>query len=121
MTQSYLFTNLDLTRSAYYPPSNIYKDGEDYVVELAVAGFKKEELEVYVKENNLIISGSKSEDAKEPTTYIHRGISTKKFLKSYELNSYAVIREATYVDGLLSIRVGYDLPEEKRRKVIEIQ
>lgn len=101
----------------HYPPHNIVKTGEgEYVIELAVAGFTKEEISVEVKDRTLLVSGEHNSKGRE---YIHRGISTKKFKRTFRLSEYVYVHGANLVDGILAINLKYVVPEEMRpRKIL---
>jgi len=101
-----------------YPPHNIIKTGDDdYLVELAVAGFKQEELTVELKDQILTVSGEHVSKGRE---FIHRGISTKKFSRSFRLSEHVAIHGADLKDGILAIELKYSVPEEMRPRVIPI-
>jgi molecular chaperone IbpA len=100
-----------------YPPHNIVKiDDDHYVVELAVAGFSDEELDVQVKDNVLTVTGTK-EDAR---TYVHKGVSTRKFTRSFTLNEHVDAKDATLTNGILSIELERNIPEAERPRKIGI-
>lgn len=102
----------------HYPPHNIIKTGEsDYLIELAVAGFSRDELQVEVKDRTLMISGEHTSKDRE---FIHRGISTKKFKRTFRLSEYVKVTGADLVDGVLSVNLKYEIPEEMRPRKIEI-
>ena len=102
----------------HYPPHNIRKTGEsDYLIELAVAGFSREELEIEVKDRTLTITGEHVSKGRE---YIHRGISTKKFKRTFRLSEHVHVNGADLQDGVLSVELKYVVPEELRPRKIEI-
>jgi molecular chaperone IbpA len=105
-----------------YPPYNIVKVDEDnYAIELAVAGFNKNELVIELKEGVLYIEGKKnSDDADESTQYLHKGISARSFRRSFTLSDTIVVRGADFNDGILKINLENVIPEEKKPRVIEI-
>ena len=100
-----------------YPPYNIYKNGSEYVLELAVAGFTKEDITLSVKELTLTVEGRLEASEEEP---IHKGIATRDFKQEFALAEYVVVKKAELKDGLLRITLEQELPEEKKPKVIEI-
>jgi molecular chaperone IbpA len=106
----------------YYPPFNILKKAEsDYIIELALAGFTKEQLDIQVKEKTVIITGSTA--AKDDTTnveYLYKGISTKKFKRTFKLADYVEIGGATFKDGILSVYLYHVVPERLQPKSIKI-
>jgi molecular chaperone IbpA len=101
-----------------YPPHNIVKiDDEKFLIELAVAGFAEEDISIEVKEGILAISGDTSEDKR---AYVHKGISSRKFEKSFRISEFVVVDGASLVDGILVINLRVELPEEKRPRKINI-
>jgi molecular chaperone IbpA len=101
-----------------YPPHNILKTGDhDYLIELAVAGFSKDELNIEVKDRTLTVTGEHVSKGRE---YIHRGISTKKFKRTFRLSEHVKVIGADLVDGVLSVELKYEIPEELRPRKIEI-
>ena len=101
-----------------YPPYNIRKDGETYVLEMAVAGFKKDELSITVKEQTLTVKGSKEDSGAD---YVHQGISARDFYRDFALAEYVEVESAKIIDGLLTIVLIQDLPEAKKEKTITIK
>ena len=119
----HLFQELEhATNHAYdnYPPHNIVKLTDDeYVIEVAVAGFKKGEITVEQKERSVIINGK--HESVEEREVIHRGISTKKFKRTFRLSEYVQVNGATLKDGILAITLKLEIPEEKRPRSIDIK
>jgi len=103
-----------------YPPYNIERTDDDaYRIEIAVAGFKPEELNVEVKENLLTVQGRKAaNDA--PRRYLHRGLAERDFERRFQLADYVVVTDAKLVDGLLAISLKRELPEQLKPRRIEI-
>jgi molecular chaperone IbpA len=101
-----------------YPPHNILRTGDqDYLIELAVAGFSRDELTIEVKDRTLTVSGEHKSKGRE---YIHRGISTKKFKRTFRLSEHVHVNGADLVDGVLSVELKYEIPQELRPRKIEI-
>lgn len=101
-----------------YPPHNILKTGDsDYLIELAVAGFTKDELTIEVKDRTLTVIGEHVSKGRE---YIHRGISTKKFKRTFRLSEHVQVYGADLKDGILSVELKYEIPEALRPRRIEI-
>ena len=117
----HLFDELDrVARNAndQYPPHNIVKvDESRYLIELAVAGFSREELDVIVKDRSLRVVGKHENRGRD---YIHRGISTKRFEKNFRLSEYVQVNGADLTDGILAIELEVVVPEEMRPRTIEI-
>jgi len=103
-----------------YPPFNIKKtDDNVYVLELAVAGFGKQDIEMTLEENKLIINGKSSVD--ESDDYIHKGISDRAFTRSFTLADNVIINNAQMINGMLKVWLEHIIPEEKKPKKIEIK
>ena len=117
----HLFKELEYTTkhsNDHYPPHNIVKiDDETFLIELAVAGFSEDELEVDVKERTLTVKGDHITKGRE---FIHRGISTKKFRRTFRLSEYVEVHGADLVDGVLAIDLKIVIPEEMRPRKINI-
>ena len=104
-----------------WPPYNIETTGENaYRVEIAVAGFKPEELNVEVKENTLTVAGRKAAND-EGKRYLHRGLAERNFERRFQLADYVVVTDAQLADGLLSIDLRRELPEAMKPRRIEIK
>ena len=90
-----------------YPPFDLRKVGEnEYRIELAVAGFKPEELDITAQQNVLIVSGRKSDESEEKgSDYIYRGIATRSFERRFALADHIQVKDADMKDGLLSIEL----------------
>jgi molecular chaperone IbpA len=102
----------------HYPPHNIVKTGvSTYLIELAVAGFAQNEIDIEVKDRTLTITGEHESKGRE---YVHRGISTKKFKRTFRLSEYVQVHGANLVDGILAIELKYIVPEEMRPRKIQI-
>jgi len=120
----HLFHDLDwVARHATdtYPPHNVVKVGEnDYQIEIAVAGFTLDDLEIEQDERTLTVKGEKEKSDLEGAEYIHKGISQKKFKRVFRLSEYVFVDGASLKDGILSIDLKFELPEEKRPRKIDI-
>lgn len=104
-----------------YPPHNVIKTGDTTTtVELAVAGFKREDLTIEVKDHVLTITGERAQRRPEEQ-YIHRGLSTRKFVKSYRLSEYTEVVGADLSDGILSVDLEVIVPQERQPKMIAIK
>ena len=107
-----------------YPPYNIRKAGKDkYAIEVAVAGFNKDDVEVEYEDNFLTVKTKhvkKSED-KEGDEVIHRGISQRSFARSFTIADDVKVNGAELKDGLLTISCERIIPEHKKKKLIEIE
>ena len=105
-----------------YPPYNIVKTGENtYEIQVAVAGFTQGEVEVNVKEGNLIVTGEKlSNELPEGHTYEHQGISARRFIRTFTLADYVEVTNAVSKDGILTISLERKVPEALQPKTIAI-
>ena len=117
----HLFNELEYTAkhsNDHYPPHNIIKTSEsDYLIELAVAGFSQDELTVEVKDRTLTVTG---EHVSKGRDFIHRGISTKKFKRTFRLSEHVNVHGADIQDGILAIELKYVIPEDQRPRKISI-
>jgi molecular chaperone IbpA len=102
-----------------YPPYNIIKVEENhYELQLAIAGFSRDELEIEVKDGVLHIEGRK--EVEENKTYLHKGISARAFRRTFTLADTIVVNGADLADGILTITLENIVPEEKKAKKITI-
>ena len=109
-----LFTLHETTTN--YPPYNLIQvSNVESRLELALAGFKKEEVNVYTEYGKLFVDGRK-EDKENDTTYVHRGVAQRSFTRSWTLSDETEIRSVVFEDGLLSITLGKIVPEHHKRK-----
>ena len=107
------------TINAGFPHYNIKKAGEDkYVIEMALAGYKKSDIEVEVADGILFIEG-KSPQAKED--FVHKGIATRSFKRILQLSEYVECTGAKLEDGMLKVDLKYDPPENKKAKKISVK
>jgi molecular chaperone IbpA len=106
-----------------WPPYNIETTGEnEYRIEIAVAGFKPDELTIEAKENQLTVTGRKTanDDAAAAKTYLHRGLAERDFERRFQLADYVVVTTASLDNGLLAISLKRELPEALKPRRIEI-
>jgi molecular chaperone IbpA len=103
-----------------YPPYNIERTAEnEYRIEIAVAGFKRDELTIDVKESVLTVQGRKAANDVE-RRFLHRGLAERDFERRFQLAEYVVVTDAELADGLLSISLKRELPEALKPRRIEI-
>ena len=101
-----------------FPPYNLRKlDDDKFIIELAVAGFSKNDISVTEQDGNLIVKG---EQPDTEDIYIHKGIAGRKFTKTFSLAEHMVTKESHLVDGMLLISIEKVIPDEKKPKAIEI-
>ena len=103
-----------------YPPHNLIKIDEDnYRIELAVAGFSKEDIQVSLHQNELTVFGDKEDD--KETSFVHKGIASRNFRKIFALGEYIEVVGAEMKDGLLVISLERNIPEAQKPKTIKIK
>ena len=103
-----------------YPPYNIRKDGETkYFIEMAVAGFSEEDLEVELKEGILSVQ-SKPLNEEDESTYVHRGIAKRTFERNFTLSDDVIVKGCGLINGMLTVELEKVIPEEKKSRLIPI-
>ena len=106
--------------STGFPPYNISKGGDfTYVIEMALAGFSKKDIEIEVADGTLTVRSIKENEANDDT--IHRGISNRKFNRKFTLADDIVVNDASLENGMLKIDLERIVPEEKRPRLIDIK
>lgn len=109
------------TSSTGFPPYNIRKEGEyNYAIEMALAGFSRDDLEVEVADGVLTIRSVK-DTTDDDTSNIYRGISFRKFVRKFTIADDIVVRGAKMENGMLSIDLERVVPEEKKPRLIEVK
>ena len=102
-----------------YPPFDLEQTDEDsYRITLAVAGFREDEIDITAQQNLLIVSGRKRDE--DDRRYIHRGIAARAFERRFALADFIQVRGAELKDGMLSIQLAREIPEEMKPRRIEI-
>ena len=102
-----------------FPPYNIRKEGDyNYTIEMALAGMSKDDLEVEVADSTLNVRSKDKQE--EDGELLHRGISYRKFKRSWTLADDVVVRDAKMKDGMLLIHLEHIVPEEKKPRLIKI-
>lgn len=110
------------TRTTNYPPYNIVKYEENsYGIEVAVAGFSKDEINIEVEGDKLKISGNKAVDLDETKEYLHRGLAARDFEQTFTLAEYMEVKGAEVRDGMLKISIERIIPEALKPRTIEIK
>ena len=107
--------NLHETTSNYPPYNLVQVSNVESRLELALAGFKKEEVYVYTEYGKLFVEGQK-EDRETDTQYVHKGLAQRSFKRAWTLSDDTEVREVTFEDGLLTIKLGKVVPEHHTRK-----
>lgn len=104
-----------------YPPYNIEKAGNDsWRIVMAVAGFSEEELNVVQKENELLVTGRTAPNGQDETQYLYRGIAGRNFDRTFQLADHVKVLGAKLANGLLTIELQREVPEEKKPRPIRI-
>ncbi len=99
-----------------YPPYNLVTvSNVESRLELALAGFKKKQVNVYTQDGKLFVEGQR-EDGETGTEYVHRGVAARSFTRSWTLSDETEVRSVSFEDGLLSITLGKVVPEAHKRK-----
>jgi len=100
-----------------YPPYNIKRDGDNFTIEMALAGFSKDDIEVTVTEDILTIASNKESSKKDE---LYRGISERKFTRNFSMADDIVVKSAELKNGLLTIKLERVIPEDKKPRKIKI-
>jgi molecular chaperone IbpA len=111
----------DTLQGTKYPPHNIVKVGEKYMLTLAVAGFSRSELTVTIEDGHLVVKGARSRD--EDTTnheMLYQGLAFRDFERSWKMGEYVEVTSVTLADGLLTVTMEQNIPESKKARTIDI-
>jgi molecular chaperone IbpA len=102
-----------------YPPYNLVKESSvDFRLEIALAGYKQEDIEVTTEWNKLFVEAKKTGDSSDE--YLHQGLAKRAFTRTWTLSDDVVVGDVSYVDGLLTIKLNRVIPEHQKKKVYEI-
>ena len=103
----------------HYAPHNVVKHNDDeFLIELAVVGFKEKDIDITMHDGILTVKGDR-ESRRDQNLYVHKGISGRKFERSFRLSEFVEVTGADLEDGLLTIHLERIIPEEKRpRKIL---
>ena len=105
-----------------YPPYNIEKAGDNaYRIVMAVAGFAESELSLTQKENELVVTGQTAPNAEAEKQYLYRGIAGRNFERRFQLADHVKVTGAKLANGLLTIELQREIPEEKKPRAIPVQ
>ncbi|WP_111656296.1 Hsp20 family protein [Isoalcanivorax indicus] len=108
-------------QSSTFPPYDIIREGEDrYRIVMAVAGYRREDLEIVTRENQLTVRAQQVKDDEADVTWLHRGIARRNFERNFRLADHVFVEGADLRDGLLEIRLKREIPEARRARVIPI-
>ena len=104
-----------------YPPFNILKWNEDqYEIQIAITGFEKEEIRVEVEQNQLTVYGESTEMSLGDAMYLHRGLATRDFEKTFTLAEHMEVKLAEIRNGMLRIQLFRNVPESEKPRIIDI-
>ena len=117
--------NADLAKTTAYPPYNIKKiDDNHYVIEMAVAGFGKQNLDIQISDGVLTIKGNSESDTetedKENANFIYRGIANRAFTRKFTLADTIEIKNAELLNGMLRVFLENIIPDNKKPKKVEV-
>ena len=112
-----LFECNQQNQSSGYPPYNLKKDGDHYIIELAVAGLSEKDIKVHVEDKVLTVS---SDTEKSDEAYLHQGFARRSFKRSWTLADDMIVNDATMTSGMLIISLERIVPEEKKARQIPI-
>jgi molecular chaperone IbpA len=116
------YFNSSFPQNGNYPPHNIVKYSDDsYAIEVAVAGFTKEEIHVSVDQDQLTISGVQKNVDDTVKEYLHRGLAARDFEQTFTLAEYMEVKGAEVKDGMLKIEIQRHVPEALKPRQIEIK
>ena len=114
--------DIDLESSGTYPPYNISKvDDNNYIIEMALAGFNKDDIEVELADSELTVRSKKREDSNKDVNLIHQGISQRSFNRKFTLSEEILVKNAEMKNGMLIIKLEKFIPENKKPKLISIK
>ena len=108
--------------SGTYPPYNISKvDDNNYIIEMALAGFNKDDIEIELADSELTVRSKKREDSNKDVNLIHQGISHRSFNRKFTLSEEILVKNAEMKNGMLIIKLEKFIPENKKPKLISIK
>lgn len=115
-------TNIRFATNTYPPHNVIMKNENEYNIEFAIAGFKKDEITLEVIKSTLVVEGDKGKvDSEDKNSYLFHGISNRSFKKSFNLADNVKVVDAGLEDGILSIKLVKEIPEEEKAQKIVIK
>ncbi|MED5238898.1 MAG: Hsp20 family protein [Pseudomonadota bacterium] len=109
-------------QSSGYPPYDIIRESDGrYRIVMAVAGFRRNDIEITVQENELRIRGGLSDHEDQERTWLHRGIARRAFERTFKLADHVEVDAAGMEDGLLTVTLNRVVPEEKKPRIIPVE
>jgi molecular chaperone IbpA len=117
----YDMLNTEAPQTNSYPPYNIEMlEDNKYVISMAIAGFKEEEIDITSHEGKLTVKGNKKSDDKSDRKFVHRGIAERSFTQTFELADHVEVKSAKLDDGILNIGLIREVPESMKPKKINV-
>ena len=115
------FFNMDVGPQQSYAPYNIRKQSEfQYTIELALAGFSKDDIEVELTDGQLVVRSKDNDKDEDSDSFVHKGIARRSFTRSFSLADDVIVKGADLKDGMLIIDLERVIPEEKKPRLIQI-
>lgn len=114
------FNDPTFANATGYPPFNISKLEDDYEITLAVAGFKKSDIDITVEEGTLKIAGTSEVLDGEDREYLHKGIAERNFIRTFKLAEYVEVKSAKLEDGILRVTLYRNIPDAMKPQTIDI-
>ena len=114
--------DMDLDTSNSYPPYNISKlNDNNYIIEMALAGFNKDNIEIELANGELTVKSKKKDNLEKDVNLIHQGISLRSFVRKFTLSDEIIVKNAEMKDGMLTVKLDKFIPENKKPKLISIK
>jgi molecular chaperone IbpA len=102
-----------------YPPYNLIKESSvDFRLEIALAGYKRKDIEVTTEWNKLFVQAKKVDDSEDQ--YLHQGLAKRAFTRTWTLSDDVEVKDVSYIDGLLTVKLNRVIPEHQKRKVYQL-
>ena len=114
------WNNTNASRGSYPPYNIILRSYDHYAIELAVSGFGEEDLEVAVSNGVLTVTGDIKQQPEQEETYLHRGLSRRKFQREWTLVEYVEVVSATVANGIMTIELERQLPDSLKPRAVSI-
>ena len=112
---------MSVSKNSGFPPYNITKSKDKYEIVMALAGYKKDQLDIRVEDRTLIVETINREEEDSEVELLHHGIAQRNFKSSFALGEYVQVKSAKLEDGLLTIKLELELPDEKKPRQITIK
>ena len=114
---NYLESFFDFPTQSNYPPYNLIQlNNHESRLEVALAGFKKDEVKVYTEHGKLFVEGSKADKKEDSDQYFHQGLAQRSFNRTWQLSDDVKVKDVEFKDGLLTVKLGKIIPDHHARK-----